>query len=83
MPPAGRKRGEHFLPHGLFLDGFQLYFPSGLVNVLVKSGWAPEKFAADRQALADLPANMIDRARVAVRNYAAGACFSTYPAFGM
>jgi hypothetical protein len=26
---------------------------------------------------------MIDRARVAVRNYAAGARFSTYPAFGM
>ena len=31
----------------------------------------------------ELPANMIDRARVAVRNYAAGARFSTYPAFGM
>jgi 8-oxo-dGTP diphosphatase len=30
----------------------------------------------------DLPANMIDRARVAVRNYAAGVGFSTYPAFG-
>jgi len=37
-------------------------------------GWFP---------LAELPANMIDRARVAVRNYAAGARFSTYPAFGM
>jgi 8-oxo-dGTP diphosphatase len=37
-------------------------------------GWYP---------LSDLPANMIDRARVAVRNYAAGARFSTYPAFGM
>jgi ADP-ribose pyrophosphatase YjhB (NUDIX family) len=37
-------------------------------------GWFP---------LADLPANMIDRARVAVRNFAAGARFSTYPAFGM
>ncbi len=37
-------------------------------------GWFP---------LTDLPANMIDRARVAVRNYAAGARFSTYPAFGM
>jgi len=37
-------------------------------------GWYP---------LPDLPANMIDRARVAVRNYAAGARFSTYPAFGM
>jgi 8-oxo-dGTP diphosphatase len=33
--------------------------------------------------LTQLPANMIDRARVAVRNYAAGARFSTYPAFGM
>jgi 8-oxo-dGTP diphosphatase len=33
--------------------------------------------------LAALPANMIDRARVAVRNFAAGAPFSTYPAFGM
>ncbi len=29
----------------------------------------------------DLPANMIDRARVAVRNYAAGIGFSTYPSF--
>jgi ADP-ribose pyrophosphatase YjhB (NUDIX family) len=37
-------------------------------------GWYP---------LTDLPANMIDRTRVAVRNYAAGARFSTYPAFGM
>ncbi len=37
-------------------------------------GWYPP---------AELPANMIDRARVAVRNYAAGARFSTYPAFGM
>jgi 8-oxo-dGTP diphosphatase len=34
-------------------------------------------------SLTELPANMIDRARVAVRNYAAGARFSTYPAFGM
>ncbi|HWG00710.1 MAG TPA: NUDIX domain-containing protein [Trebonia sp.] len=33
--------------------------------------------------LGDMPANMIDRARVAVRNFAAGARFSTYPAFGM
>lgn len=33
--------------------------------------------------LDELPANMIDRARVAVRNFAAGARFSTYPAFGM
>jgi 8-oxo-dGTP diphosphatase len=33
--------------------------------------------------LRELPANMIDRARVAVRNYAVGARFSTYPAFGV
>jgi 8-oxo-dGTP pyrophosphatase MutT (NUDIX family) len=37
-------------------------------------GWFP---------LPQLPANMIDRARVAVRNFAAGGRFSTYPAFGM
>ena len=37
-------------------------------------GWFP---------LTELPANMIDRARVAVRHYAVGARFSTYPAFGM
>ena len=37
-------------------------------------GWFP---------LCELPANMIDRARVAVRNFAAGGRFSTYPAFGM
>ena len=37
-------------------------------------GWFP---------LCELPANMIDRARVAVRNFAAGARFTTYPAFGM
>jgi 8-oxo-dGTP diphosphatase len=30
-----------------------------------------------------LPANMIDRARVAVRNCVEGARFSTYPAFGV
>ena len=30
-----------------------------------------------------LPANMIDRSRVALRNYAAGARFSTYPAFAL
>ena len=34
-------------------------------------------------SLSAMPANMIDRARVAVRNFAAGARFSTYPAFGM
>ncbi|MBO0805042.1 MAG: diaminopimelate epimerase [Nocardiopsaceae bacterium] len=37
-------------------------------------GWFP---------LDALPANMIDRARVAVRNFAAGTRFSTYPSFGL
>lgn len=31
--------------------------------------------------LDELPANMIDRTRVAVRNYAAGVGFSTYPGY--
>ncbi len=48
--------------------------PSGGTRSYSDFGWYP---------LTDLPANMIDRARVAVRNYAAGARFSTYPAFGM
>ena len=30
----------------------------------------------------DLPTNMLDRSRVALRNYAEGMRFSTYPAFG-
>ncbi len=50
----------------------------GLRNPATRSysdfGWFP---------LTELPANMIDRARVAVRNFAAGGRFSTYPAFGM
>lgn len=33
--------------------------------------------------LLDLPASMIDRARVAVRNFAGGVRLSTYPAFGL
>jgi 8-oxo-dGTP diphosphatase len=48
---------------------------------------APEAMASysdlDWFPLDELPANMIDRARVAVRNFAEGARFSTYPAFGM
>jgi hypothetical protein len=35
-------------------------------------GWFP---------VGDLPTNMLDRARVALRNYADGMRFSTYPAF--
>lgn len=52
-------------------------------------GWAgsPAAMASysdlDWFPLDELPANMIDRARVAVRNFGAGARFSTYPAFGM
>ena len=57
---------------------------------LTAGGWEGDTGAATKSysdlgwfPLADLPANMIDRARVAVRNFAAGARFSTYPAFGM
>jgi hypothetical protein len=57
---------------------------------LTIDGWEGEAGGATRSysdfgwfPLPDLPANMIDRARVAVRNFAAGARFSTYPAFGM
>ena len=32
--------------------------------------------------LGQLPTNMLDRSRVALRNYAEGMRFSTYPAFG-
>jgi hypothetical protein len=32
--------------------------------------------------LGHLPTNMLDRSRVALRNYAEGMRFSTYPAFG-
>jgi 8-oxo-dGTP diphosphatase len=56
---------------------------------LTADSWAGEAGAATDSysdfgwfPLAKLPANMIDRARVAVRNFAAGARFSTYPAFG-
>ena len=48
--------------------------PVTAANSYSDFGWFP---------LCQLPANMIDRARVAVRNFAAGARFSTYPAFGM
>ena len=48
--------------------------PGTAANSYSDFGWFP---------LCQLPANMIDRARVAVRNFAAGGRFSTYPAFGM
>jgi 8-oxo-dGTP diphosphatase len=57
---------------------------------LTAEGWEGDAGAATTSysdlawfPLSELPANMIDRARVAVRNFAAGARFSTYPAFGM
>jgi 8-oxo-dGTP diphosphatase len=46
------------------------------------SGTAASYSDFDWFSLLELPANMIDRARVAIRNYADGAGFSTYPAFG-
>ena len=47
------------------------------------SGWAGQPTAPDVGwfPVADLPTNMLDRARVALRNYAGGLRFSTYPAF--
>ena len=57
---------------------------------LTAEGWEGDAGATTKSysdlawfPLTQLPANMIDRARVAVRNFAAGARFSTYPAFGM
>jgi 8-oxo-dGTP diphosphatase len=50
---------------------------------LAVSGWegSPLSPEAGWFPLSDLPTNMIDRARVALRNYAEGMRFSTYPAF--
>ena len=47
------------------------------------SGWAGQSASPDACwfPVADLPTNMLDRARVALRNYADGMRFSTYPAF--
>ncbi len=47
------------------------------------SGWAGEPASPEVCwfPLGDLPTNMLDRARVALRNYADGMRFSTYPAF--
>ena len=47
------------------------------------SGWSGRPTSADVRwfPVADLPTNMLDRARVALRNYADGMRFSTYPAF--
>ena len=47
------------------------------------SGWAGPLTSPDARwfEVGDLPTNMLDRARVALRNYAEGMRFSTYPAF--
>ena len=51
---------------------------------LTVSGWAGECISPDARwfDLDQLPTNMLDRSRVALRNYADGMRFSTYPAFG-
>jgi ADP-ribose pyrophosphatase YjhB (NUDIX family) len=47
------------------------------------SGWTGQPASPDVRwfPVGDLPTNMLDRARVALRNCAAGMRFSTYPAF--
>jgi 8-oxo-dGTP diphosphatase len=47
------------------------------------SGWTGQPTSPDVDwfPVGDLPTNMLDRARVALRNYADGMRFSTYPAF--
>jgi hypothetical protein len=49
------------------------------------SGWAGQSASPGVCwfPVGDLPTNMLDRARVALRNYADGMRFSTYPAFGL
>ena len=51
---------------------------------LTVSGWQGEYTSPDARwfGVGNLPTNMLDRSRVALRNYAEGMRFSTYPAFG-
>ena len=51
---------------------------------LTVSGWQGEHAAPGARwfAVRNLPTNMLDRSRVALRNYAEGMRFSTYPSFG-
>jgi len=51
---------------------------------LTVAGWEGEYTSPDAHwfGLDHLPTNMLDRSRVALRNYADGMRFSTYPAFG-
>jgi 8-oxo-dGTP diphosphatase len=50
---------------------------------LSASGWTGQPTSPDVRwfPVGELPTNMLDRARVALRNYADGMRFSTYPAF--
>ena len=50
---------------------------------LTITGWHGEFTSPDARwfAVGNLPTNMLDRSRVALRNYAQGMRFSTYPAF--
>jgi 8-oxo-dGTP diphosphatase len=50
---------------------------------LSASGWVGQPTSPDVRwfPVGDLPTNMLDRARAALRNYADGMRFSTYPAF--
>jgi 8-oxo-dGTP diphosphatase len=50
---------------------------------LSASGWVGQPASPDMRwfPVGDLPTNMLDRARVALRNYVDGMRFSTYPAF--
>jgi len=51
---------------------------------LTVSGWQGERTSPGARwfGVGNLPTNMLDRSRVALRNYAEGMRFSTYPAFG-
>ena len=51
---------------------------------LTVAGWQGEYTSPDARwfPVGNLPTNMLDRSRVALRNYAEGMRFSTYPAFG-
>jgi 8-oxo-dGTP diphosphatase len=52
---------------------------------LTVTGWHGEYASPDARwfPVGNLPTNMLDRSRVALRNYAEGMRFSTYPAFGL
>jgi len=52
---------------------------------LTITGWHGEFTSPDARwfAVGNLPTNMLDRSRVALRNYAEGMRFSTYPAFAL